>query len=316
MTKHSKKPQSLKGFFCVLILIVIIIFIVNINKGNKNSTANDSNINASIQTENTINENNYLNNNTNSLEFANSNSINVISNASEENLKTLSESERLSNGLPVFMYHFFYDSSKGETARDGNWIDVSKFESHLKYLTENNYYFPTWNEVSDYIDGKIYLPKKSVVLTVDDGDESFFKVALPVIKKYNIKITEFLVTSWNGWYSSDYPADQVSYQSHSDNMHRAGSNGKGIMTSLSLNDIVADLNQSRDVIGKNSCIVFCYPFGQFNDTAKKAVKQAGFLLAFTTEGGRVKPNMDKYELPRVRITTNTNLENFKSLLSD
>lgn len=34
----------------------------------------------------------------------------------------------------------------------------------MKYLSENNYYFPTWDEVASFIDGKQVLPEKSVVI--------------------------------------------------------------------------------------------------------------------------------------------------------
>lgn len=32
-----------------------------------------------------------------------------------------------SNGLPILMYHFFYDKSK-ENGKDNNWIEISDFE--------------------------------------------------------------------------------------------------------------------------------------------------------------------------------------------
>lgn len=231
----------------------------------------------------------------------------------QKDFSNLSNDEKATS-IPVLMYHFFYDSSKGQTAKDGNYLEITHFEDHLKYLTENDYYFPTWNEVSDFIDGKINLPKKSVVLTIDDGSDSFFEIALPVVEKYEVRMTEFLVTSWNGWYKNDYPAKQMSYQSHSDNMHKAGANGKGVMMSWSYEQMLEDLNSSREVLG-DECIAYCYPFGQYNDTAKRAVKDAGFKLAFTTEGGRVKNGQDKYALPRVRTSSSTTLAVFKGLVS-
>lgn len=233
----------------------------------------------------------------------------------EVDFSKLSDSEKLgSDGLPILMYHFFYDKTKGETAKDGNWLEVATFEEHLNYLEENDFYFPTWQQVADYVNGKIDLPKKSVVLTVDDGEESFFKVALPVIEKYDIKLTQFLVTSWNGWFKNDYPAKQVTYQSHSDNMHKAGADGRGAIVNWSYSEVLNDLKTSRSVLG-DECIAFCYPFGHYNDNAKKAVKEAGFKIAVTTEGGRAKKGSDPYALPRVRTSSSTTLEVFKGLVN-
>lgn len=186
-------------------------------------------------------------------------------------------------GLPVLMYHFFYNESAGEKPRDNNFMEISAFESQLKYLTDNNFYFPTWQEVEDYIDGKKNLPAKSIVITVDDGDESFFRLALPVIEKYDVKVTEFLVTSWNGWFCNDYKSSKMSYQSHSDQMHQGGANGKGVLLSWSYDQIYKDLTESKRVLN-GEATVFCYPFGQYNETSKKILKDAGYKLAFTTQG--------------------------------
>ena len=216
--------------------------------------------------------------------------------------KTLSET-----GLPVLMYHFFYDKSK-ETGKDGNWIEISNFEEQMKYLAENDFYFPTWEQVENYIDGKQELPEKSIVITVDDGDPSFFELAVPIIQKYKIPTTSFVITYWYGNRAND-KQDYVSYQSHSYDMHKAGSNGKGVMLSWDYDKIKDDILLSRDVLGGAN--IFCYPFGQYNDLDIKVLKENGYRLAFTTKGGRVKKGSSKYELPRVRISGNTGIEEFK-----
>ncbi len=62
----------------------------------------------------------------------------------------------------------------------------------MKYLSENNYYFPTWDEVASFIDGKQVLPEKSVVITIDDGQSSVFEYAYPILEKYNVKATAIM----------------------------------------------------------------------------------------------------------------------------
>lgn len=186
-------------------------------------------------------------------------------------------------GLPVLMYHFFYDKSKGEKGTDNNFMEVSAFEEQMKYLADNNYYFPSWSEVEAYVNGTKTLPEKSVVITIDDGAASFVKYAIPIIEKYNVKATSFVVTSWNGnTLPKQYKSSHLNFQSHSHDMHRAGSNGKGRIVNLSYKDALEDVTKSKNIIG--NCTVFCYPFGHYNDTAKKVLKDAGYTLAFTTQG--------------------------------
>ena len=219
-----------------------------------------------------------------------------------ENGKYLSD-----KGLPVLMYHFFYDKNVKQ-GKDGNWVEISNFEEQMKYLSENDFYFPTWEEVEAYIDGKTELPEKSVVITVDDGDPSFFELAVPIIQKYNIQATSFVITYWYGDVAEN-KENNISYQSHSYDMHKAGANGKGVMLSWSYEQLVEDLKASQEVLGGAN--IFCYPFGQYNELDIKALKDTGFKLALTTESGRVKKGDSKYELPRVRVDRSTGIEAFK-----
>ena len=213
------------------------------------------------------------------------------------------------SGLPVLMYHFFYDKNVS-SGKDNNYMEISDFEDQIKYLTDNNFYFPTWQEVEDYIDGKINLPSKSVVITVDDGDDSFFELAVPIIQKYNAKATSFVITSWYGYRANNKQAN-ISYQSHSDCMHE-GANGKGVMLSWSYDKILEDVKQSSQTLGGST--VFCYPFGHYNDLDKRVLKDAGYRLAFTTECGRVYKGSDKFALPRVRMSKGVSLSTFASMV--
>ena len=235
--------------------------------------------------------------------------IKKVENNKSELEERLTSGKYLSDdGLPVLMYHFFYDKNERNGA-DGNWIEISDFEEQMKYLSENNYYFPTWEEVENYIDGKTELPEKSVVITVDDGDPSFFKLAVPIIQKYNVKATSFVITYWYGNVAENKEKN-ISYQSHSNDMHKAGANGKGVMLSWNYNDIKEDLLLSKEILG--DVTIFCYPFGQYIESNIQVLKDSGFKLAFTTKGGRVKKGASKFELPRVRISGNTSIEAFKS----
>jgi peptidoglycan/xylan/chitin deacetylase (PgdA/CDA1 family) len=220
---------------------------------------------------------------------------------------TMSDSNKNIKGIPILMYHFFYDES--EKGKDNNWVKISDFEEQMKYLVRNDYYFPTWEELEEYIDGRRELPEKSVIITVDDGDESFLNLAIPIIEKYNVKVTSFVITGWNGdWVVQKYKSDKVKFGSHSHDMHKAGKDGKGKFLSVSNKEGLEDVKKSKDII--NDTLTFCYPFGHYNSLTKKILKEAGYKIAVTTKSGKVYPGMDKYELPRVRISKGDSLKSF------
>lgn len=214
-------------------------------------------------------------------------------------------------GLPVLMYHWFYDAGAGETGANVNWMEVSELEEQLQYLTENDFYYPTWDEVYDFIDGVITLPEKSVVLTFDDGHESFFRLAKPLLEEYGVSATSFVITSeLEGDEVEKYTSEYLILRSHSHDMHRAGSDGNGRFLTMTSEEAGEDLLTSKEILGVGD--VFCYPYGHYSDFTEEVLAECGYKLAFTTEFGRVYPNMDKLALPRVRMSAGDGLNSYKT----
>lgn len=309
--KRSKKRRI--NYFRVAIAIVILILVIwgltklcgaiANNIGKSNTEDNNNSV-----VENIANQNNENKENTENKEDENKKPERV------SKAITLAEGEKSKNSLPVLMYHYFYDKSKGETGKNSNWMEISKFEDQLKYLKENDYYYPTWEEVADFVDGKIDLPEKSVVITMDDGQKSLYNLAIPLLDKYEIPATAFIITSkFSETNLEKYKNSTIDFESHSDNMHRAGGNigHGGIFTALSVEDGVADLKKSIEKLGGNSGAL-AYPYGDYTDKTIQATKQAGFKVAFTTEYGKVKPGMNKHKLPRVRMSGDISLNGFKN----
>ena len=230
------------------------------------------------------------------------------------------EVEENASFVPVLMYHYFYDDEAGETGSDANYLAKSLFEEQLKYLKDNNYYFPSMVELNDYIDGKIKLPSKSIILTMDDGAESNYRIAYPLAVQYEIPIVWFVVTSWT---DPNLPYQQeiinsgyVSMESHTHDMHRAGCSGMmhgGLFQCISREDGIKDLTTSKEML--KTATTLAYPFGDYNEETKEMLKEVGYNLAFTTEWGVVKPGMDKYALPRIRISDGNSLQTFIDSIS-
>lgn len=162
------------------------------------------------------------------------------------------------------------------------------------------------------------MPVKSVVLTFDDCAKDFQKYGIPVLEKYDITATSFVICAKNGKEVLQKYGDakHINFQSHSYNMHRPGGTigHGGVFTALSQEEGVADLKKSIDMLGSGEA--FAYPFGDYTDTCEAAVKEAGFLCAFTTEYGKVHPGDDPYLLPRIRVNGGCTPEEFARDISD
>ena len=91
-----------------------------------------------------------------------------------------------------FIYHRFGDSRYPSTN-----VPTSDFEAHLKYLVENDFQLLTFSEAISYLNSSA-APKKTAVITIDDGYKSFYRNGLPLLKKYNVPATLFINTETVG----------------------------------------------------------------------------------------------------------------------
>lgn len=222
--------------------------------------------------------------------------------------------------VTTLCYHRIYD--KNEKCND-LYICKSKsnFEREMKYLSDNKFFTLTMEEMYLYLTKKIQVPKKSVVLTFDDG--YLFETGIKILEKYNLHGTGFVKTgAFDDFTIFDSPNFEL--QSHTDKMHVAGKcpketsyqQGGGILC-LKESTVMNDLKTSRDKL--NGAIALAYPFYDYNERAIKLVEKAGFKLAFIGANGvsgRATPGINTYKVPRMTIWNTTSFESFKSYVNN
>lgn len=212
--------------------------------------------------------------------------------------------------IPILMYHQFTARPEGEDGwLRGNYAYIGDFDAHIGYIAEQAFYLPTWDELSAFIDGRLFLPNHSVIVTDDDAHPTWLELAVPVVEKHGVLATSFVITRWR---SEGSPGRYVLQRSHTHDMHEAGANGDGRMVNYPADQIAADLEQSAQILGAKEIIA--YPFGHYNDTAKAGVAAAGFEMARTIEQGYVRIGTDKLALPCIRINYGMTVDNLAALI--
>lgn len=212
------------------------------------------------------------------------------------------ENQAVDADIPILMYHQFTDRPEGlapdhpEHWLKGNYAYIGDFDAHMNHIATTGFYLPTWDELAAFIDGRLYLPDHSVIITDDDADQTWFDLAVPIVNAKGLLATSFMITAYR---QDPAPSPYVLRRSHTHDMHQAGANGKGRIVNWTPDEIAADLEMSAAILGAKE--VIAYPFGHYNDTAKQGVTQAGFELARTIEPGVVRIGTDKLALPVVRI---------------
>lgn len=101
------------------------------------------------------------------------------------------------NKLTLLMYHGFTNESLGRffELSDGKHVKLDNFKFQLKYL-KKNYCFLTLEKFLEYKRFGKKLPKHPLIITIDDGYKSNFKLAYPLLKKMKIPATIFLTTDF------------------------------------------------------------------------------------------------------------------------
>ena len=216
--------------------------------------------------------------------------------------------------IPVLNYHFFYDSTLGESCNESICLDVKNFREQLTYLKDNGYKTLTMDEFTKWMYRQIELPKKSVLITIDDGAMGTGKhngnKLIPILEEFNMNATLFLISGW--WDVNNYRSSRLDIQSHTYDMHKYGSCGSGQAVCNSKASVLADLKKSLTIVDNNNS--FCFPFYSYSDLAVEAVKEAGFKLAFIGGNRKAGRSDNKYLIPRYPIYKNTSLERFKNIV--
>ncbi|MFJ4044252.1 xylanase [Microbacterium sp. NPDC089987] len=195
----------------------------------------------------------------------------------EQNLATAAK-------VPILMYHQFTTKPEGESGwLRGNFVYVEDFRAQMDYVAAQEFYLPTWDELDAFIDGRLFLPRHSLIITDDDADPTWLELAVPIVTERQLLTTSFVITSAR---QDATPSPFVLQRSHTSDMHRAGDDGKGRMVNLSADEVAADLEESARILGSKE--VVAYPYGHHNPTAEQGVTQAGYVMARTIEHGYVR----------------------------
>ena len=223
---------------------------------------------------------------------------------------------KATNGVPVLVYHYTYDSSNTYEKKECKSIiclSDKKFDSHMKFIKDNNFYTATLNDLEMFIDGKIRLPEHTVVITIDDG--YYTPKSIEILEKYDLHATLFLIGSVAKITGFDYNSKNLEVHSHTYDLHYVGAcpGGQGSpIKCLAKDKILADLKKSRESL--NNTPYFCYPFFEYNDYAISLLKEAGFRMAFAGRRMKVRVGANKYKLPRYGIINTTTTDDLKNIL--
>lgn len=183
-------------------------------------------------------------------------------------------------------------------------IPLADFDAQMNYLTSHGYVSITPEELYSGLNGQLELPKKPVLITFDDGYADNYKNAFPILRRYGMRATIFVIPAFVGVYNNYLTWDEIlemqdggiTFESHT--MHHYK------LEELPDDEIRSELLNSKTILEEklgHPVEFLAYPTGTYNLHIAGIAKEVGYKGAFTIKYGVVDLGSNFYALERVPI---------------
>lgn len=232
---------------------------------------------------------------------------------------------REDRGIPVLLYHHLLSDRENENYRNNSTVDPLTFIIQMEYLKDAGYETITLDDLYAYINGEKNISAKSFALTFDDGLSTTQRYVYELLKAFNFKATNFIITSrippverlfdpstlqFLSLKNMNSMRDVFSFEGHTHNMHYFMTDSCGALVCSTAEAVSADIATSLAVMPHN---YFAYPFGQYKEETTRLLKRANISMAFTTRKDYVHVGEDLYRVPRIDVQRSMTFPQFKAL---
>ena len=237
--------------------------------------------------------------------------------------------------IPVFAFHRLVpDDVKREIYPDREWVgSINVFEEMMEYIYQKGFKTINTEELYKWYIGEIEFNKKTLLITFDDGFYEDYYLVYPIIKKYNLKATSFVVGNYiknktnpyNKYIKSHIGLDAINhvrkeypdfeFQSHSFNMHFFSLKNKSRIyrvNTMTYEELKNDALKMKNI----GFTTMAYPYGNLNKNVKKILKDMGYLMAFRFYPSQyASRNSDRFSMPRIKLNGTATIDTLKNWLN-
>lgn len=206
--------------------------------------------------------------------------------------------------IPIIMYHYVeYVKDAGDLIRKRLDIVPSQFEAQLVELRKAHYETYFVKDAPDILNGTVHYSTQSAILSFDDGYEDFYTDVFPLLKKYHMRATLYVIYDYigrNGFLNEKQiqeliDSDLVEIGSHTlDHIYL-----KVAPKDYADKQIIESKNKLEERFGIK-VKTFAYPYGAFNNDNIESVKKAGYTAAVSVISGEIQSKDNIFYMSRIR----------------
>ena len=211
--------------------------------------------------------------------------------------------------IPILMYHAISDVPWSEEI--DMFVRPSELDEQLKFLTDDGYQCVTFEDLD-----KISAYAKPLMLTFDDGYKCNYDVLFPLLQKYGLKATIFVITKAVGskrYVSAENMREMSDSGFVSIQSHTASHND---LTAIGPNDLREELTSSKafiETVTGKAAIALSYPMGIY-DTTVRAAAIGHYDYAVCVDPGKFRCGADRYTMRRISIDRGMSIKAFASAI--
>jgi peptidoglycan/xylan/chitin deacetylase (PgdA/CDA1 family) len=227
---------------------------------------------------------------------------------------------RSARPIPILAYH-----SIGDRPRDGTmrWsVSPGDFDEQMVAIAESGRQALTVARYAAALRSGAELPPDPVLVTFDDGYADLATAALPVLQRYRLVATAFLVSAWLGGRAPDAGPVLTWEQVRELHAHgvQIGSHGHSHrpLDCLPYAEAEHEVRSSREVLADGlgeEVVSFAYPYGYSSPRVRRAVQAAGYSSACGVKNALSHEDDDLFSLARVLVTRDTGAVRVARLLA-
>lgn len=222
-----------------------------------------------------------------------------------------------SGGIPVLMYHALEDSMHPAGAKDAGEqlyiLSRDMFYDQMKYLYQNGFTVLLLEELAQLQE----WPEKGVIITFDDGHQSNYTIALPILEEFGFKAHFFITT---GWLGTPFFLHPLQVQELAEKGMAIGSHGVTHFFFSDMEDKQMDeeLEQSKLLLeecSSRNITSFSAPGGRIKTDVITIGKEIGYTLFCTSDFSLLTNSFFPERIPRLAVKSNTDMATFQKMVS-
>lgn len=193
--------------------------------------------------------------------------------------------------VPILTYHRFADECESPLC-----MPTRVFKEQIRYLKENGYHAIAPEDLLAFLEYRQPLPRKSVLITIDDGYRSTYDIAYPALRENGFTATLFIYTelidvapialTWSQLLEMKRSGFAIGSHTvyHSDLTQPKEGESKADYTAR----VEKELFGSKQMIDRKlnqDTWLLAYPYGNYDPRVVAVSKQAGYKVAMSVKRG-------------------------------